>query len=187
MRALVIVDVQYDFCPGGPLGTERGDDVAEAIGAYQLAHADDYAAQVTTQDWHIQPKGHFSEDPDFTDTWPKHCLANTRGAELHRALHPELATEMFRKGEFTPAYSGFEGIASGPVAHPHLGEWLRDHGVTDLDVVGIATDFCVRATVLDGLREGFKVRVLQDKVAAVTEEGGQKALQELQQAGAELA
>ncbi len=164
--ALVIVDVQNDFCPGGALATARGNEVAEKIAGLQAG----YDTVVATQDWHIDPGEHFSE-------WPVHCVAGTPGAQMHPAVGP--AEAYFRKGAYTAAYSGFEGDADGV----GLADWLRDKGIDKLDVVGIATDHCVRATALDGLGEGFEVRVLSAYCAAVDEEQGKAALEEISQSG----
>lgn len=182
MRALLIVDVQNDFCPGGALATERGDAVAEMIGTHQLSAADSYDAQLATQDHHVDPGEHFSEQPDFQDSWPPHCVADTPGANLHEKIIVNSLDETFRKGAFEAAYSGFEGVADGV----GLDSWLKSRGITDLDVVGIATDHCVRATVLDALHAGYNVRVLTELCAPVDQERGETALQELVDAGAEL-
>ncbi|MCQ9343264.1 isochorismatase family protein [Corynebacterium sp. 153RC1] len=157
MKALVIVDVQNDFCPGGSLGTERGADVAAAITEYARGdHGYDYV--VATKDWHIDPGEHF-------EVWPVHCVAGTSGAEFHPNLQVE-TDEVFYKGQYTAAYSGFEGASE---AGESMEEWLTQRGVTELDVVGIATDFCVKATAIDGL-EKFQVRVLTDLCAPVADE-----------------
>ena len=174
--ALIIVDVQHDFCPGGALATERGNEVADRIGAPQPS----YDTVVATQDWHIDPGTHFSENPDFVDTWPAHCVADSFGAAMHEAIGP--AQAYFKKGEYTAAYSGFEGAADGVP----LAEWLREHDITAVDIVGIATDHCVRATAADALAEGFTVRVLADYCAPVDEARGAAALEELEKAGATI-
>ncbi len=185
MRALIIVDVQNDFCPGGSLGTARGNEVAAAIGHYlegDLAKVNAYAHVVATQDWHIDPGSHFSENPDFVDSWPRHCVAETEGAQMHDALQDSPIDAYFRKGEYEAAYSGFEGKADGT----GLAAWLRERDVESLDVVGIATDHCVRATALDALQEGFTVRILTGMCAAVDNARGDKAFEEMEKAGAEL-
>ena len=159
VRALVVVDVQNDFCPGGALPARDGHLVAvrianalTGIGSVQRYH---YA--VTTADWHVDPRGHFSDAPDFVDTWPPHCLAGTPGAELHPALRDVRwsASGPFRKGRWTPAYSGFEGRWLGV----ELEYWLHRRQVRELDVVGIATEHCVRATAIDAARLGFTTTV----------------------------
>lgn len=185
MRALIIVDVQNDFCPGGPLATDRGNEVATLIGSYQeseLAEVNAYAHVVATQDWHVDPGGHFSENPDFVDSWPPHCVADTEGARLHPQIRTGRVDAVFRKGGHSAAYSGFEGEVEGV----GLAAWLKERGVGKLDVVGIATEHCVRATVLDALREGFEVRVLTGMCAAVDHRRGDAALEEMEGAGAEL-
>ncbi|MBZ8178237.1 isochorismatase family protein [Corynebacterium sp. 3HC-13] len=176
-QALIIVDVQHDFCPGGALATDQGDEVAHRIGELQLSPAvADYDYVVTTQDWHIDPDDHF-------DTWPVHCEADSPGAQLHPAIQQDKISARFYKGQHSAAYSGFEGSNE---AGQLLAEWLRDRGVSHLDICGIATDYCVRATVLDALKEGFQVRVLRDLCSAVNEDTGKTALQEMQKAGASL-
>lgn len=117
-RALIIVDVQNDFCEGGSLPVEGGADLAGAISEYVDAHHGQFDHIVATQDWHIDPGAHFSEDPDFVDSWPKHCVAGTRGAELHPDLDTEYIQAYFRKGQFTAAYSGFEGLLAPDDAVP---------------------------------------------------------------------
>lgn len=186
-RALLIVDVQNDFCPGGSLATDRGDEVAGKIAELIDSEAGSYSRVLATQDWHIDPGSHFSENPDFVDSWPVHCVADTEGsamrAPLDDAPYAESITEYFRKGEYTAAYSGFEG--KGANGAP-LADYLRDNGIDSLDVVGIATDHCVRATVLDALQEGFRVRVLAQLCSPVDEGRGQAALEEMAAAGAEI-
>lgn len=198
-RALVIVDVQNDFCPGGALGTEKGADVAAAVTAYLRAHRDDYAAVVGTKDWHIDPVGHFAPDgvePDFDTTWPVHCVVGTSGVELHPALEPAVEAGQvdawFLKGEYTPAYSGFEGHLEGEVPDGEvpdgtlLADWLRERGITQVDVCGIATDFCVRATALDAVAEGFDVTLLGDLCAPVSEPGGAVAVEQMAYVGVKV-
>lgn len=183
--ALVVVDVQRDFCEGGSLAVAGGGDVAAAVVAHIAAS--DYARVVATQDWHHDPGVHFSSHPDYVDSWPPHCVVGTSGADLHEALQHTEFDAVFRKGANVAAYSGFEGTTQGgdqPGAG--LALWLRDNGVTALDIVGIATDHCVRATVLDAVREGFTTRVLLDLTAGVAAESTARALVELRTAGAEL-
>ena len=117
-RALIIVDVQNDFCEGGSLPVEGGADLAGAISEYVDAHHGQFDHVVATQDWHVDPGAHFSEEPDFIDSWPKHCVAGTRGAELHPDLDTEYIQAYFRKGQFTAAYSGFEGLLAPDDAVP---------------------------------------------------------------------
>lgn len=185
--ALLIVDVQNDFCPGGALATARGDEAATRI-AELISGTDGQAREydyvVATQDWHIDPGAHFSENPDFVDSWPKHCVAGSEGAQIRRPVPTDQIDQLFKKGHYTAAYSGFEGVND---ADQGLADWLREHDIARLDVCGIATDHCVRATVLDALKEGFKVRVLQDMCAPVDDARGADALQEMKNAGAALA
>ncbi|MET3949811.1 isochorismatase family protein [Arthrobacter sp. UYEF36] len=117
-RALIIVDVQNDFCEGGSLAVEGGAELAGAISEYVDAHHGQFDHVVATQDWHIDPGAHFSDSPDFVDSWPKHCVAGTRGAELHPDLDTEYIQAYFRKGQFTAAYSGFEGLLAPDDAVP---------------------------------------------------------------------
>jgi len=181
-RALVVVDVQNDFCEGGSLAVTGGADVAAAISEHVRAHAADYAHVVATRDHHVDPGGHFAEQPDFVETWPAHCVVGTDGVELHPRLEREPIEAVFDKGEHAAAYSGFEG-RSDDVA---LADWLRAHGVDAVDVVGIATDHCVRATALDAVAEGFATRVLLPLTAGVGEATTDAALDQLRTAGVEL-
>ena len=184
--ALVIVDVQNDFCPGGALATARGDEVASKI-AELISTADcrthEYDSVVATQDWHIDPGAHFSEAPDFVDSWPPHCAADSYGAQVRGPVKTDLIDQFFKKGHSTAAYSGFEGVNDNDEL---LADWLRAQGVSHLDVCGIATDHCVRATVMDALKEGFKVTVLRGMCSPVDDKRGADALQEMIDAGAEL-
>lgn len=184
-KALIVVDVQNDFCPGGALGTQRGADVAAAISDHLRAHRADYDVVVGTKDWHIDPAGHFAPDgvePDFEETWPVHCIAGSPGAESHGNLDTGLIGTWFLKGEYTAAYSGFEGHLDGDDEAP-LADWLRARGVTDVVVCGIATDFCVRATALDAVAEGFAVELLGDLCSPVSDPGGAVAVEQMESAG----
>ncbi|SDO72073.1 nicotinamidase [Geodermatophilus sp. DSM 45219] len=181
-RALVVVDVQNDFCEGGSLAVAGGADVAGAISAHVRAHAADYAHVVATRDHHVDPGGHFAEQPDYLETWPPHCVVGTDGVELHPRLEREPIEAVFDKGEHAAAYSGFEGRADGVP----LADWLREHGVDAVDVVGIATDHCVRATALDAVGEGFATRVLLPLTAGVSEATTEAALDQLRTAGVQL-
>lgn len=189
-RALLIVDVQNDFCPGGALGTERGDAVAGAIATYVAQHRGDYDEVLTTQDWHIDPEGHFSEEPDFVDTWPVHCVADSPGAQLHPVLRSELAARpadaAFFKGEYTAAYSAAEAATAEGDNQTGFLDYLDAHNITSVDAVGIATDHCVRASVLDILATDRTVRVLTDMCSPVSDEAAAAALEEMRAAGAEV-
>ena len=180
--ALLVVDVQKDFCQGGSLAVAGGADVAAAISEHVRAHAADYAHVVATRDHHVDPGGHFAEQPDFVDTWPAHCVVGTDGADLHPLLEREPLEAVFDKGHYAAAYSGFEGRSDGVA----LADWLRAHGVDAVDVVGIATDHCVRATALDAVAEGFATRVLLPLTAGVSEATTDAALDQLRTAGVEL-
>jgi nicotinamidase/pyrazinamidase len=179
-RALIVVDVQNDFCEGGSLAVAGGVDVAAAISAHVSTSGYDHV--VATRDHHVDPGSHFSEHPDFLETWPPHCVVGTGGVELHPALDREPLEAIFDKGEHAAAYSGFEGAADGVP----LAEWLRDRGVDAVDVVGIATDHCVRATALDAVGNGFRTRVLLPLTAAVAEASAEAALDQLRTAGVQL-
>jgi nicotinamidase/pyrazinamidase len=161
--ALIVVDVQNDFCEGGSLAVAGGARVATDVA--ELIASGGYATVVATRDHHIDPGPHFSETPDFVDSWPPHCVVGTPGVELHAPLETSMFAEVFDKGEYTAAYSGFEGASATGTG---LADWLRAAGVEHVDVCGIATDHCVRATALDAAREGFTVRVLAGLTAAVT-------------------
>jgi nicotinamidase/pyrazinamidase len=160
--ALVVVDVQNDFCEGGSLAVTGGSRVAADVA--ELVATGTYDIVVATRDHHIDPGSHFSDTPDFVDSWPRHCVVGTEGEQLHSPLEPGLFDETFLKGEYEAAYSGFEGASASGTG---LADWLRQHDVDAIDVCGIATDHCVRATALDGAREGFTVRVLEAGVTLV--------------------
>jgi nicotinamidase/pyrazinamidase len=180
-RALVIVDVQNDFCEGGSLAVNGGAVVARGLTEFLGEHRGEYALVAATRDYHVDPGAHFAAEPDFKDSWPAHCVAGTPGAELHPALDRALIDEVFDKGRDTAAYSGFEARSA---AGRMLGDRLREAGVEELDVAGIATDYCVRATVLDALKEGFRVRLLDGLVAGVAPETSEAAISEMTKAGA---
>ncbi|WP_412541804.1 isochorismatase family protein [Longispora sp. K20-0274] len=187
MRALIIVDVQNDFCEGGSLAVTGGAAVAAGVtAALRSGGADPVELRpgrwdhvVATQDHHIDPGAHFSDTPDYVDSWPVHCVVGTAGQEFHPALDTDRIEAVFHKGEYAAAYSGFEGAAEGVT----LAAWLRDRGVTEVDVVGIATDYCVRATALDAAREGFATTVLTSLTAGVAPESTERALADLRAAG----
>ena len=185
-RALIVVDVQNDFCEGGSLAVRGGAEVAFRIAQrlhdWQEAapHERDYAVVVATRDHHIDPGEHFSSHPDFVNSWPPHCVAGSEGAAFHPNLGPQPLSAVFLKGEHQAAYSGFEGRAAD--GRP-LATWLRDHEVTEVDICGIATDYCVRATALDARTEGFATRVISDLVAGVAPSTTDTAVQEMRTAG----
>ncbi len=160
---LIVVDVQNDFCEGGSLAVAGGADLAARL--HELLTGDHgYDVVVATRDHHVDPGAHFSDEPDFVDTWPPHCVAGTPGAEFHPALDFDGFDGVFDKGAFDAAYSGFEGSFAGQ----GLADFLRGRGVTEVDVCGIATDHCVRATAEDAASEGFETTVLLPLTAAVS-------------------
>jgi nicotinamidase/pyrazinamidase len=177
--ALVVVDVQRDFCEGGSLAVAGGQQVAAEI-SRRLAGAHHYAAVLATRDHHIDPGAHFSAEPDFVDSWPPHCVVGTEGVELHPALTFRDFAAVFDKGEYEAAYSGFEGRGAGGET---LAGWLRGHQIDQVDVCGIATDYCVRATALDAVQAGFATTVLLDLTAAVAPERIPTVVAELEAAG----
>ncbi|WP_067863709.1 nicotinamidase [Nocardia shimofusensis] len=180
-RALIIVDVQIDFCEGGSLAVPGGAAVARRINDHLAVR--EYAAVVATRDHHIDPGAHFSESPDYVDCWPPHCRIGTPGAQFHPDLDITPVQEIFSKGRYAAAYSGFEGAADDGTM---LTDWLRAREVDSVDVVGIATDHCVRATALDARAAGFPTRVLLGLTAGVAPETVDRALIELNDAGVEL-
>jgi nicotinamidase/pyrazinamidase len=187
-RALFVIDVQNDFTEGGALGVDGGASVAAAVTEYLRAHPAAYDVVFASRDWHHGDHdngGHFAVDdaPDFVTTWPRHCVAGEPGAEYHPAFDTTLVDVHVRKGQGKPDYSIFEGTTEAGVS---LTEALDEWGVTDVDVSGIATDYCVRASALDALASGRKVRVLTDLIAGVTPVSSAEALAELAVAGAEL-
>lgn len=182
VRALIIVDVQNDFCEGGSVPTAGGASVAPAINAY-LASEPGYRYVVATQDYHVDPGDHFSDRPDYSSSWPVHCVAGSDGANLRPDLDIGRVDAVFRKGAYAAAYSGFEGVDEGGRT---LLQWLRQRGVDEVDVVGIATDFCVRQTACDAVRAGLTTRVLVDLTAAAAPDSAAEALAEMRSAGIEL-
>ena len=186
-RALIVVDVQNDFCEGGSIPVAGGADVAAAITDLIGAATPGYQHVVATRDHHVDPGDHFSERPDFVRSWPRHCVAGTEGAGFHPNFAPAVASgavdSIFDKGAYAAAYSGFEGTDESGLS---LADWLRARGVTAVDVVGIATDHCVRATALDAAREGLETRVLLSLTAGVSRKSVEAAREEMAAAGIEL-
>jgi nicotinamidase/pyrazinamidase len=183
VRALIIVDVQNDFCEGGSLAVAGGTRVARAITSYLAEHAGRYDHIAATRDHHIDPGAHFSDHPDYVDTWPPHCVVGTAGQDFHPDLDLGRAEAVFSKGEYTAAYSGFEG--KDPDGTP-LAAWLREHGVTEVEIAGLTTDYCVRTSALDAAREGFRTRVLLGMTAGVSAATTGRTLEELRAAGIEM-
>ena len=184
--ALFIIDVQNDFTEGGALGVDGGNAVAAGIARLLAAHPERYDYVFASRDWHDADNdngGHFAEAPDFVDSWPPHCVAGTAGAEYHPALDASVIDVHVRKGQGKPAYSIFEGTTDGGETVPAALERL---GITEVDVAGIATDYCVLASALDALESGRSVRVLTDLVAGVAPESSAAALDRLDAAGARI-
>ena len=199
-KALIIVDVQNDFCAGGALATDRGAKVASLISEYVEEHHHRSEAVVATQDWHIDPGAHFSDTPDFVDSWPVHCVANTEGAEIHPNLDTDYIEAYFRKGRYEAAYSGFEGLQApeeSVMTGEHepgatlddespktpLADWLDEREIQDVDIVGIATDYCVLATAKDAVDAGYETRVLIDLTAPVHEDKLDEVIAEMEDEG----
>ena len=182
-NALIIVDVQNDFCEGGSLAVTGGAGVAAGITRLLAAEPERWDRVVATKDFHIDPGAHFGDPPDYVDSWPRHCVVGTAGSEFHPDLETGPVEAIFHKGEHAAAYSGFEGHADDGEC---LADWLRRHDVDRVDVVGIATDHCVRATALDAKEAGFDTRVLLDLTAGVAENTTLTALSQLRAAGVHL-
>ena len=189
-RALIVVDVQNDFCEGGSLAVEGGAAVASSIsellrsGSVPAETGAAYDVTVATRDHHVDPGDHFSDQPDYRHSWPRHCVVGSAGEAFHPHLDPGPLDAIFLKGEHEAAYSGFEGTDE---AGTPLADWLRERDVTHLDVCGIATDHCVRATALDAVGNGFETRVLESLCVGVAPETTQAAVEEMRQAGVTLA
>ena len=182
-RALIIVDVQNDFCEGGSLGVEGGAEVARRVSEYVASAGDEYDVIVASRDYHVEPGGHFSEEPDYRDSWPVHCVAGTSGADFHPDVNVDRLDGVFSKGAYSAAYSAFEAVdADGRT----LEQVLREGRIDAVDLVGLATDYCVLATTLDAVRAGFGARVLTDMVAGVNADTTAAALDEMAAAGVEL-
>lgn len=188
--ALIVVDVQQDFCEGGALAVAGGNAVAERIAEILESEKHTWDEVVFTKDWHLPQSsngGHIAlppEEPDYIDTWPAHCIANTDGAKLHPALEKwdagpitdrkqALCSPTFFKGYGAPAYSGFEGtlLPYSAWAPAPLSEWLTEQWVTSLSVVGLTADYCVEATALDGLQSRFHVDVIPELTAGIHRDG----------------
>ncbi|GIF06757.1 isochorismatase family protein [Actinoplanes siamensis] len=181
-RALIIVDVQNDFCEGGSLPVAGGAAVAKGISLVLAKAGERWDHVVATKDYHVDPGAHFSDHPDFVDSWPAHCVAGSAGADFHPELVTDRIEAVFHKGAHQAAYSGFEGRTE---AGETLAGWLRGRGVTDVEVVGIATDHCVRATALDAAAEGFATTVLLELTAGVARATTEAALDQFRAASVE--
>ncbi|MCH8561155.1 isochorismatase family protein [Nesterenkonia sp. LB17] len=206
-QALIIVDVQQDFCEGGTLAVAGGAQVASEISEFLEDSYAEFDAILTTQDWHIDPGPHFSDTPDFKVSWPEHCVAGTPGAELHPNLDTEHVDARFLKGLYSDGYSGFEGLEGdpekvgslegengskvGPAAaitegSADLHAWLRAQDIDAVTIVGIATDHCVRATVLDAVENDFQVRIIRELTVGVSDDSVEQAYAEFDAAEVEV-
>jgi nicotinamidase/pyrazinamidase len=170
MKALLIVDVQNDFCPGGALGIEQGDKVIPVINQI-INHFD---LVVASKDWHPDKTIHFNK-------WPVHCVKNTRGAEFHPDLKTSNINQVFYKGtrNVDDGYSAFEAT------NINLEEFFREKGVDDIYIVGLATDYCVKETAIEASKKGFNIYVVTDAIEAVNVHPGDsvKALEEVKNTG----
>ena len=185
--ALIIVDGQLDFCEGGSLAVEGGNAVCENTAKFLKKHYGDYGVVVASKDWHVDPGSHFSDKPDFSESWPHHCVADTKGAELHPALEEMLEKgfidDVVKKGKTEAAYSAFEASDDSGKS---LSEVLSKHNIKDVHVVGLATDHCVKATVMDSLNLGFNTMVIEDLAAGVSPDTTQDAIEEMAAANADI-
>ncbi len=177
MEAVVVVDVQNDFVEGGSLAVKGGLEVAERISTGLGSYSVDEV--FFTKDWHIDPGNHFSDHPDFVDSWPHHCVADTPGADFAVNFNYDL-DNVFFKGQYQASYSGVDGVNRDG---EHLIEALKRSGVTDITIVGIAFDFCVKATALDLKEAGFDVVIHSQFVASVHPENDSATEEELMKAG----
>ncbi|NKX49277.1 nicotinamidase [Arthrobacter deserti] len=199
-RALIIVDVQNDFCEGGSLAVAGGAQVASDISEHLENQPERYDFVVATQDWHIEPGSHFSDEPDYVDSWPAHCVAGTGGARLHPDLDTDAIDAYFRKGAYEAAYSGFEGVLA-PEDEVATGErdeeaeeadlvtlddWLRQNEVDEVVIAGLATDYCVRATALDAAQAGYTTSVLLPLTAGINQDRIEETLAEFEDNGIEI-
>lgn len=187
--ALVVVDEQLDFCEEGALPVPGGNQVCIDTAQHLREYGTSYDLIVVTRDWHLDPGGHFSDDPDYVDSWPPHCVQGTRGAELHPEVASALADlfsggylplSFVSKGEDEAAYSGFEGVDGDGI---DLQTLLDFHSIDHLVVVGLALSHCVKATALDGIQAGRSVEVVGELTAPVTPEMGREAIFELEANG----
>jgi nicotinamidase/pyrazinamidase len=178
-KALIVVDVQNDFCPGGSLGVAHGEEVIAPLNHLIREFLDRGEPVYKTRDWHPAQTKHFTA---YGGVWPVHCVQNTSGAEFHPDLLDDPRIKVISKGidETADGYSGFDGT--------NLGDLLREAGVEEIWVGGLATDYCVKETVIDGARNGFKVKALADAMRAVNlhPEDGAKAIEQMRAAGAEI-
>ena len=186
-NALLIVDVQVDFVEGGSLGVQGGLNVAAMIARHIRHFKNEYEFVVASRDYHENAPDHISDHPDFQITWPPHCMVGTPGAQfvptIQNLVREKYIHEVVTKGRNAAAYSAFDALDKR--GHPLL-DVLQEHRVDHVDVCGIATDYCVRASALDARKHEYQVRVLTNLCAAVKEETGLQALEEMKAAGCQL-
>lgn len=189
-KALFVIDVQNDFCDGGALACQGGAQVASSITNYLKGNKAQYDTVIASRDWHTPNSpngGHFPAvgiEPDFVNTWPLHCIAETQGAEYHPNLDVSLVDIHIKKGQDQHGYSIFEGVTD---SGEKIQELLIRLGVTEVDVVGIATDYCVRASALDAKKSGLAVRVITSLTAGVSPASTEAAIDDLVDAGVAVA
>lgn len=185
-RALLVIDVQNDFCEGGALACEGGAAVAAKISSFLADHKESYDFVIASRDWHTpndSNDGHFPPagiEPDYVKTWPLHCIAGTQGAEYHPNLDISLIDVHIKKGQSANGYSIFDGVTEDGLTFT---DFLESNAITEVDVVGIATDYCVRASALDSVRKGLQVRVISSLTAGVSPESIEKAIDEMVDSG----
>lgn len=182
-RSLLVIDVQNDFCPGGTLAVDTGDEVAARIAAYIGANKWHYSSIIASKDLHVDPSDHFSETPDFVSSWPRHCVKGTYGSELRPELRDVSFDAIVTKGGYSGAYSAFEGTTDH--GEPLL-ELLERQEIELVYICGIATDYCVLQSALDALEFGFSVTVFMDLIAGVSQQSSLQALELLATRGANL-
>jgi nicotinamidase/pyrazinamidase len=186
-RALLVIDVQNDFCEGGALAVSGGAAVAGKISKF--LETSQYDLVIASRDWHNPTgnnSGHFADvgsEPNYTTTWPVHCVADTDGAAYHPNLNPEPVDEHIFKGQGENGYSIFEGVTS---TGQSFAELLKTHNIDEVDVVGIATDHCVLASALDSRNHGLKVRVISSLTAGVSEVSTEAAIDQMIDSGIEV-
>lgn len=199
MKALIVVDIQNDFCPGGALAVKDGDKIIPLVN--KLMQDPQYDYIVATQDWHpVEHKSFASNNPGAKVgelgslnglpqvMWPNHCVQDTKGARFNPELYSQLFDKVFPKGENkeVDSYSGF--FDNDKQSSTGLGEWLKLHGISEVHVVGLALDYCVKATALDAHSLGFKTSVILDATRSVNlaPKDGEKAVEELKSAGVDV-
>jgi len=177
-RALIVVDVQNDFCPGGTLAVPHGDEVVAPLNQLIDEFLERGEPVYKSRDWHTATTKHFAI---YGGVWPVHCVQNTTGAEFHPALHDDPRITVISKGlGDTDCYSAFD--------ETDLASRLQQQNVEEVLVGGLATDYCVKNTVLDALKQGFKVKALQNAMRAVDLQpgDGERAIEEMRDAGAQI-